>query len=263
MIRNVRPTVVKLGGSLLEIPQQRNVVLESISALWRVGVPLVLVHGGGQRVDKMLSRLNIPQKTHQGLRVTDSKTLEVVISVLSGLVNKVLIADFSTLGIVAAGFSGADGRTLVADFHPEVDGVKLGFVGQIKTINSTLIRSVLFSRMLPILSPIAIGPDGTLLNINADRVASALAVSLQAQRLLFLTDVEGLLDSNGCIVPKLTFAETQRYLQSDFVNGGMRPKLNACLEAMVGGVPEIIIAGPNRHSAAISCGEGGTLLVAA
>lgn len=260
---NTKLTVIKLGGSLLENASRRRQALTAIAEAWRKGEPLAIVHGGGQKVDGMLFRLGIPKKTHQGLRVTDGQTLEVVVSVLTGLVNKTLVAEFSRLGVLAAGFSGADGGTLAAEFHPDMDGVALGYVGQINTVRPALIYSALHGGMLPVLAPIGMAPDGTLLNINADGAASALAVALKARRLLFLTDVEGLYDRNGHVVAQLTDADAENLLQADFVSGGMRPKLAACLEARRGGVAEVIIAGPEKHSTVLSHGQGGTVLAAA
>ena len=260
---NLNLSVIKLGGSILENASQCQPVLKAIATSWRKGKKWVIVHGGGRKVDTLLTRLNIGKKTHNGLRITDRQTLEVVVSVLCGWVNKTLVADFSRLGVAAAGFSGADGHTLEAEFHPDLNGVKLGFVGQVRAVHPTLIRSTLDCGMLPIIAPVGSKLDGTLLNINADRVASALAVTLKAQRLLFLTDVEGLLDGSGRVVHHLTAPQAEQFLQSDFVNGGMRPKLDACLEALGGGVSEVIIAGPNQHSAVFTKSRGGTVLVAA
>ncbi len=263
MSANGSPSVIKLGGSLLEDPQKRKTILESIAERWQAREALIVVHGGGQKVDTLLSRLNIPKRTHQGLRITDGPTLEAVVSILAGLVNKTLVAEFSAEGVAAVGFSGADRWTLEAEFHPELDGVALGFVGRVTAVNPAFIHLLLGCRTIPIVAPIAIGPNGTLLNINADQAASALAAALKAKRLLFLTDVDGLFDGNGCVMPKLTLAEAQSFLQSDFVNGGMRPKLIACMEAVSAGVSEVIIAGPSQYFTALSGGKGGTLLVAA
>ena len=255
--------VVKLGGSLLERPDLRAAALDAVAARWSAGGQMVVVHGGGRRVDAMLTAMGIPKRAHQGLRVTDERTLDVVLSVLAGLVNKRLVAEMRTRGVMAAGFSGADGATLDAQIHPPLDGVDLGHVGRVVGADTTLIRALLDARLLPVLASVASGPGGALLNINADAAASAIAVSLSARRLVFLTDVEGLLDGSGRVVAKLGSDQARDLLGSDVVGGGMRPKLNACLEALSGGVSEIVIAGPGRHGAALSRGRGGTRLVAA
>ena len=256
-------TVVKLGGSLLERQELRAEALKAVADRWALGGSLVMVHGGGKRVDAMLAELGIPKRTHQGLRVTDLRTLEVVLSVLTGFVNKSLVAEMCGMSTRAAGFCGADGAMMRAEFHPPVDGVDLGFVGRVTAIDVTLVRALLKTRTLPVIASVALGPEGTLLNVNADAAASAMAVCLKARRLLFLTDVEGLLDPDGQVVPRLGPDEARLLLAGDGIGGGMRPKLNACLEALAGGVPEVVIAGPARHGTALRRGSGGTRFVAA
>jgi len=256
-------TVVKLGGSLLERQELRAAALKAVCDRWGSGASLLVVHGGGKRVDAMMAELGIPRKTHQGLRVTDHRTMEVVLSVLTGFVNKSLVAEVCGLGARAAGFCGADGATLRAEFHPMLDGVDLGYVGRVMGVDVMLVRALLKERLLPVIASVALGPGGVLLNINADAAASALAVSLKARRLVFLTDVEGLLDSRGQVVPRLGPDEARNLLRGGAVGGGMRPKLGACLEALAGGVAEVVIAGPQRHATALRRGNGGTRLVAA
>ncbi len=244
--------VIKLGGSLLDDAQRRTAVLLEIASAWNAGEKVVLVHGGGKHIDAMLARLGIAKKTHAGLRITDDATLQIVVAVLGGIVNKMLVAELTALGVTAAGISGSDGGTLVAEKHPPIDGVELGNVGRVVDSSSTLIEAMLGSGVLPVVSSIAQGPDGTLLNVNADSAASALAVGLQAHTLHFITDVAGLLDANGEVVATLEPHMAEQFLASNVVSGGMRPKLQAALFALRSGV----------HSIAI--GEnGGTNLVAA
>jgi acetylglutamate kinase len=255
--------VVKLGGSLLEDPVLRARALEAVAARWTAGQKIVLVHGGGKRIDASLAALKIPKKTYRGLRITDPETLDVVVSVLSGLVNKSLVAEFRALGVTAAGLSGADGETLWAEFHPRLDGVDFGFVGRVTYSNPTLLRAVLGAALLPIVASVALGREGTLLNVNADSAAAALAAGLGAEKLVFLTDVEGLLDEAGRLVPEISADGAWSLLRRGAVGGGMRPKLVACLDALRGGVSEVVIAGPAGHAAALSNGIGGTRLASA
>jgi acetylglutamate kinase len=257
------PDVVKLGGSLLEDPALRNDALDAIAARRRLGAPMVLVHGGGKKVDATLAAMGIARRTHAGLRVTDGPTLEVVTGVLPGIVGKGLVADLRARGVRAAGVSGVDGGTLVADPHPPVGGVELGFVGTVTASAPALVEAILAAGFLPVVAPLAAGRDGGLLNVNADAAAAALAVALGAARLIFLTDVEGLRDASGTVVPRLGRGDAARLLASDVVRDGMRPKLAACLDALAGGVGEVLIAGPDRHAAALAGGAGGTHLVAA
>jgi acetylglutamate kinase len=244
--------VVKLGGSLLDDPARKDAVLRDIAAAWAGGRQLVVVHGGGKHVDAMLARLGIPKRTHAGLRITDSETLDVVVAVLAGLVNKSLVADLSAIGVNAAGISGADASTIVAAVHHPLNGVDLGNVGQVTSSDPALLRLMLSQRILPVVSSVALGPGGTLLNVNADSAASAIAVSLEAGSLRFLTDVPGVLDKAGFLVPSLVAPEVEGILSGSSVSGGMRPKLEAALRALRSGVSRITIGE-----------EGGTTLVAA
>jgi acetylglutamate kinase len=258
-----RWTVVKLGGSLLEDPSLRNETLAAIGSAWQSGMKLVVVHGGGKKIDSTLARLGIPKRTHMGLRVTDQETLEVVVSVLSGLVNKLVVADLQRLGIPAAGISGPDGATLVAGFHPSSDGVDLGFVGAVRHASPTIIEVFASNGILPVVASVALGPDGTLLNVNADAAASAIAVALNAERLVYLTDVPGLLDDKGRIIESISADSVQQMLHLQVVKGGIVPKLKSCVEAVAGGVGEVLITGPQGHTGALLRGKGGTRLVAA
>jgi acetylglutamate kinase len=255
-------TVVKLGGSLLEERSLRVKALGAIAARWTAGKKIVVVHGGGKRIDASLQALKIPKKTYRGLRITDPETLDVVVSVLSGVVNKSLIAELRSLGILAAGLSGADGDTLWAEFHPRIDGVDFGFVGRVTYSNPTLLSAVLGAGLLPVVASVALGREGTLLNVNADSAAAALASALRAETLVFLTDVAGLLDADEKLVPTLDPATAWSLIRSGAVGGGMRPKLLACLDAVHAGVARVVIAGPESHSSALADGTGGTCLAA-
>lgn len=233
--------VIKLGGSLLDDASRRAQALAAIVHRWNEGENLVLVHGGGKHIDATLAKLGIAKKTHAGLRITDDATLDIVVAVLAGTVNKLLVGELTALGVRAAGISGADAATLVAERHPPIDGIELGNVGQVTSSNGTLIRSMLTYGTLPVVSSIAATKDGALLNVNADSAAAALAVGLRAQSLRFITDVAGLLDANGDVVAQLHAHDVASWIASDAVTGGMRPKLEAALGALRSGVPVITI----------------------
>ncbi len=255
-----RLAVVKLGGSLLDDAAGREVALEKIAERWHAGEQIVLVHGGGKHIDAALSRAGIAKKTYAGLRITDDATLEIVVSVLAGSVNKMLVSELTKLGVRAAGMSGCDGATLVAAQHPPIDGIDLGHVGQVTHANRGMIRALLTSGVMPVVSSVAIGEDGALFNVNADTAAAAIAAALNATELRFLTDVEGLLDANGTVVPLLHAADVETFIEN--VTGGMKPKLQAALTALKQGVAEVTIGKPptaNRQPPT----EGGTTLVAA
>ena len=276
--------VIKLGGSLLDDRGRRARALQVIVDAWNRGERLVLVHGGGKHVDAALAKLGIAKKTHAGLRITDDATLDVVVSVLAGAVNKMLVAELTALGVRAAGISGCDGATLVADVHPPIDGVDLGHVGQVTGSNRMLVGALLTSGTLPVVSTVAQGPNGSLLNVNADSGAAAIAVAHGASMLHFITDVPGLLDADGHVVPSLTARDAHTLLAGDIVRGGMRPKLQAALAALESGVGAIaigdelsVVRGPLSVTAASDNGTstdngqrttdnptaGGTTLVAA
>ena len=255
--------VVKLGGSLLENRALRQSALEAIATAWTAGKRSIVVHGGGKRIDAMLKALEIPKKVQGGLRVTDAETLDVVVSILAGLVNKTLVAELRSGGIRASGISGSDGDTLWAEFHEAVEGVDLGFVGRVVRCDPKLLNAVLGAGFLPLVASVALGREGTLLNVNADSAASALAGALGAKRLVFLTDVEGVLDADGKLIERLDARAARALLATPAVTGGMKPKLRAALEAVDAGVSEVLVAGPSLHRAALLEGKGGTCLVAA
>jgi acetylglutamate kinase len=244
--------VIKLGGSLLDDPTRRAEVLSAIAKRWKSGEQIVLVHGGGKHVDANLKRLGIAKRTHAGLRITDDATLDVVVSTLAGSVNKMLVSELAAMGVRAAGISGCDASTLIAVPHESIDGVDLGHVGKVTGGDPTLIKAVANAGILPVLSSVAEGTNGTLLNVNADTAAAAIAIALGAEKLVFITDVAGLFDETGNVVPELHAPEAEALLVSEVVTGGMRPKLQAALHALESGVQRITIGE-----------EGGTHLVAA
>lgn len=255
--------VIKLGGSILEDPAQRAIALGSIADAWRAGEPVVVVHGGGKKIDSSLAELGIAKQVHRGLRVTDDRTLEVVVGVLAGIVNKMLVGELAALGVNAAGLSGADGSTLVADLHPPVDLVRLGHVGKVAHANGALVQAIASRGFLPVVASVAIGRGGKLLNVNADAAAAAIAVALSARQLVYLTDVEGLLDDHGRLVPSISADVARQLVEHSVVKGGMLPKLQSAVEALSGGVEKVLIAGAQYHQAAVLHGNGGTHLVAA
>jgi acetylglutamate kinase len=244
--------VIKLGGSLLDDPVRRAEALQAVAEQWKKGEEIVLVHGGGKHVDANLKRAGIPKRTYAGLRITDDETLDVVVATLAGSVNKMLVAELAAIGVRSAGISGCDASTLIAEVHPPIDGVDFGNVGSVIGGDPTLLRAIVSYGILPVVSSVAEGPNGTLLNVNADSAAAAIAVSLGAEELIFITDVAGLLDAGGNVVAQLHADEAEALLGTSVVTGGMRPKLQAALHALGSGVRRITIGE-----------EGGTNLVAA
>jgi acetylglutamate kinase len=254
---------VKLGGSLLEDDVARAAVVSAIAGRWRTGDRLIVVHGGGKRIDAELARRGIERRVHEGLRVTDAPTLEVVVAVLAGSVNSGLVRELAGAGAGAVGVNAAESGLLRADPHSPIGGVELGFVGRVAAVEPAPLRTLVAQGRLPVVAPIALGPGGGYLNVNADAAAAALAAALGARRLIFLTDVEGVADGSGRILERLDPPSALRLLDGPAVSGGMRPKLAACLAAASAGVREVVIAGPARREVALAGGPGGTCLVAA
>lgn len=250
--------VVKLGGSMLEDRDTRAEALGSIRELRASGARLVVVHGGGKRIDERLALLGIERRTHAGLRITDPATLDVVVDVLAATVNKLLVSELLSLGVAAVGLCGADGNTLPAERHAAVDGVDLGAVGEVRDADGSLVTVLLDRGFTPVVASIARHADGSLLNVNADQAASSLARALAASRLVYLTDVDGVRGTDGSFARELAAAEATRLLASGVAAGGMRPKLHACLAALAAGVTEVQIAGPASHRSVLLGGIGGT-----
>lgn len=244
------PVVVKVGGGAL-----RGGALEDLPAILAEGTPVVLVHGGGPQLTRMLDALGIESTFREGLRVTDAETLEVAEMVFAGRVNKGLVRELSALGVPAAGISGTDGPTLLVE---PMDG--LGRVGEVTSVEPALIRTLLDGGFVPVVAPLGLGPEGAY-NVNADSAAAALAVGLGAGHLFLLTDVDGLL-RDGEAVASLDAEESEGFVRSGLAAGGMVPKLRAAAEAARGGVEARVLNGNKKGVlAGALAGEGvGTLI---
>ncbi|HLX58660.1 MAG TPA: acetylglutamate kinase [Ktedonobacteraceae bacterium] len=217
--------VIKLGGSTLE--HQRG-VLQDIIWLRSLGAYPVLVHGGGQYINAWLEKLNVPAQFENGLRVTDAHTLDVVRMVLLGQVNQGLVLMATEMGGRAIGLSGTDGSMVRAKIVNE----RLGFVGEIEAIDPTLPQTLLGQGYIPVIAPLGLGPDGTCLNINADLVAAHLAGALNAEKLIFLSNVIGICRQDGSLISELTEVEATQLIADGIISGGMIPKVTACLDAL-------------------------------
>jgi acetylglutamate kinase len=230
-------TIVKLGGSTLGA---HDTSLRDIAGAQARGAHLIVVHGGGAAVSDWLKRMNIEPRFVRGLRVTDAATLDVVVAVLAGLVNKQLVGQLTALGVDAHGISGADGAVLQAEqYDPQ-----LGFVGRITKVDPGVLDAATAGRSVPVVAPIAIEPKtGQLLNTNADTAAGEIAAATRATSLIFLTDVAGVLDAEGRLIERLTAAEAQGLIDSGVAGGGMIPKLEAAIRAASAGCATRIIDG--------------------
>ena len=235
---NTGPIVIKLGGSTLGA---HDTSLRDIAAARKAGRAIVVVHGGGAAISAWLSRLGIAGSFVRGLRVTDAATLDVVVAVLAGIVNKQLVAQLSALDAPAIGVSGADSLILQARRYDD----ELGYVGQIDRVNPFPLQELLGLGYLPVIAPIAIDSRsaGQLLNTNADTAAGEIAVALGASQLVFLTDVAGVLDERKQVIPCLSGDEVQTLIASGVAGGGMIPKLEAAARAASAGCATHIVDG--------------------
>ena len=232
--------VIKLGGSTLE--HQRS-VLQDIIWLNALGVYPVLVHGGGPYINEWLAKLHIPTRFENGLRVTDAQTLEVVRMVLLGEVNQGLVLMASQMGGKAIGLSGTDGSMVKAHMIDE----KLGFVGEIDAVDATPLEALLREGYIPIIAPLSAGPEGTCLNVNADLVAAHMAGALNAEKLIFLSNVVGICRADGSLISELSEVEAKRLIEAGVIRGGMIPKVSACLDALAA-VPRVhVVDGREPH----------------
>ena len=232
--------VIKLGGSTLE---HQRVVLQDVIWLRTLGVHPVLVHGGGPSINAWLEKLHVPTRFENGLRVTDAETLEVVQMVLLGQVNASLVAMASQLGGKAVGISGTDGNMISARIASE----RLGFVGEIERVDPGLVQTLIEQSYIPIVAPLGQGPDGTCLNINADLVAAHLAGALKAEKLIFLSNVRGICQTDGSLISELDETEAKRLVKDGVISGGMIPKISACLD-ILSAVPRVhIVDGREPH----------------
>jgi acetylglutamate kinase len=232
--------VAKLGGSTLEY---QRAVLQDLIWLHELGVKVVLVHGGGPSITGWLQRLNIPTRFEQGLRVTDAQTLEVVRMVLCGQINQELVALASEMGGNVVGLCGTDVHMVQAHIAND----RLGLVGEIERVDASLVLHMIDLGYLPIIAPLGLGADGTCLNINADLVASQLAGALKADRLIFLSDVNGIHLADGFHLSEINEAQAHALIEEGVIYGGMIPKIMACLAALVD-VPRVhIVDGSIPH----------------
>ncbi|GCE16468.1 acetylglutamate kinase [Dictyobacter kobayashii] len=232
--------VIKLGGSTLE---HQRAVLQDIIWLRALGAYPVLVHGGGPYINEWLTKLDLPTRFVNGLRVTDAATLNVVRMVLLGQVNQGLVLMASQMNGKAIGLCGTDGGMVRAHMADE----RLGFVGEVDAVDPTPVEALLKEGYIPIVAPLGEGPDGTCLNINADLVAAHMAGALNAEKLIFLSNVAGICRADGSLISELRESEAKQLIDEGVINGGMIPKVTACLDALVA-VPRVhIVDGRDSH----------------
>ena len=249
--------VIKYGGHAMKDTKSIKSFCEDIALLKQSGLKPVIVHGGGPQIGNMLEKLGIETKFESGMRITDDKTLEIVEMVLCGGINKEIASNINNCGCKAVGLSGKDASMIIAKKH---DGkikdesniekiVDLGFVGIPEKINTDIIEILTSNDFIPVIAPLGISEDGKTFNINADNVAGAIAHSLNAKRLLVLTDVEGVKDNQNNVIEELTKDEALKLVADETIAGGMIPKINTCIDAVEKGVSAaVIVDGRVRHA---------------
>ncbi len=246
---NKKKVVVKYGGSaMLDENLQLNVI-KDVALLKLVGMQPIIVHGGGKEISKWVSLIGQEPKFVEGLRVTDEQTMEVAEMVL-GKVNKNLVQMLEQLGVKAVGISGKDGSTITVD-KKLVNGQDIGFVGNITEINPELINTLIDNNFIPVISPIGLDENYHAYNINADDAACAVASAIGAEKLAFLTDIEGVYtdpSDKNTLISVLTLEKADELIQEGFIGGGMLPKLKNCIDAVRNGVSRVhILDGRMEH----------------
>ena len=248
--------VIKYGGHAMEDEILKRGFALDMVLLKYVGLNPIIVHGGGPQIGQFLKKMGIDSQFVGGLRVTDSATMDVVEMVLAGKVNKEIVHLINQAGGIAVGLSGKDGKLIEAEkIFLEKEELKdrpseiidLGHVGKVVSVNKEIL-SVL-NNFIPVIAPIGVGKNGETLNINADLVASKIAISLKAKKLILLTDVPGVLNEEGRLIPSITLEDAKRLLDNDLIKGGMLPKLKGAIDAVENGVEKAhIIDGRLPHA---------------
>nr|WP_316624360.1 acetylglutamate kinase [uncultured Ruminococcus sp.] len=237
---NGKIVVVKYGGNAMINEELKQQVMQDIVLLWLIGVKVVLVHGGGPAINDVMKRVGKKPEFVDGLRVTDKETIEIVQMVLSGKVNKTLVNLIESKGGRAMGISGMDGMLIEAEIKDE----RLGYVGNITKIRPEPIMDLLEKGYIPVVSTIGCDKDGNAYNINGDTAAAYIAGAINAERLIMMTDIAGILkdkDDPSSLIPQITVSEAQSLRRDGIISDGMIPKVGCCIEAIYKGVHKVII----------------------
>ncbi|VTZ49103.1 Acetylglutamate kinase [Methylocella tundrae] len=234
--------VVKYGGHAMGDDKVGRDFARDMVLLEQSGVNPVVVHGGGPQIGAMLKKLGIKSEFSDGLRITDKPTVEIVEMVLAGSINKQIVGFINAEGGRAIGLCGKDGNMVIAKKAPQTsEAIDLGFVGEPSKVDATVLDQVLGRELIPVLAPIAQGEDGETYNVNADTFAGAIAGALKAKRLLFLTDVPGVLDKDKNLIKELRVDEIHALIADGTITGGMIPKVETCIYALEQGVEGVVI----------------------
>lgn len=250
--------VVKYGGNAMVDEQLKEDFARDITLMKYIGINPVVVHGGGPQINKVLDRMGITSTFINGMRFTDEQTMDVVEMVLGGSVNKGIVAQINRQGVKAVGLSGKDGELILAEklqlMHqpdetkpPEI--IDPGLVGKVTKINPAIINTLSEQGFIPVIAPVGAGINGETYNINADLVASKIASALSAGRLIYLTDVDGVMDASGQLISSIAATTIKKMVDEKIISGGMIPKIEYALDALKNGVKKVqIVNGTKRHA---------------
>ncbi len=253
-----RTIVFKYGGNAMVEEQLKESFAQDIILLKYIGLNPVVVHGGGPQIGEVMKRMGLESRFVQGMRVTDSETMNVVEMVLGGRVNKEIVGNINRAGGKAVGLSGKDGALITArklemkavnpdTLTPEI--IDIGMVGEVESVNPAIIRSLEENNFIPVIAPIGVGAGGETYNINADLVAGRIAGALQAEKLILMTDIEGVKDKDGNLISTIDVKQVPELIGDGTITGGMIPKINCCLDAIADGVQKAhIIDGRMEHA---------------
>ncbi len=250
--------VIKYGGNAMVEESLKNAFAQDITLMKYVGIRPIIVHGGGPQISEVMSKMGLKPRFVEGQRVTDEETMSVVEMVLVGTVNKSIVSLINEAGGKAVGLSGRDGKLLEVekmaiykytgeDRPPEI--IDIGRVGKPKKVNPEVLYTLIEKDFIPVIAPVGVGPGGEAYNVNADLVAGAIASALSAEKLIYLSDVEGVKDEDGELISTLRFDEIEKLLEKGIATGGMIPKLKSARKALEAGVKKVhIIDGRIKHS---------------
>ncbi len=234
-----KTVVIKYGGAAMLSEELSKKIMQDITLLKYVGVNPIVVHGGGGDINALLKKYEIEPQFHNGLRVTDPATMEIVQMVLSGKINKDIVSQLGVAGAKAIGLCGKDAMLLQAEKLLGDDGFDYGRVGKITSINTKLLNTLAQDEYIPVIAPIGVGEDGESFNINADTVAGDIAAALAAEKLIFLTDIDGIRsvpDDPDSLIYEISIDEIYKYINNGVISGGMLPKVDGCIKAIKSGV---------------------------
>ncbi len=237
--------VIKYGGAVMEDEQLKSSVAQDVTLLRKIGIDVVIVHGGGKEITSLAAKLNIETKFVNGQRYTNEATRDVVQMVLAGSINKDIVRRINIHGGRAVGFCGIDAGFVTVKKYDKED---LGLVGEVIDVNTTFVKNLLRERYLPVIAPIGVDEKGTVYNVNADIAAGSIAGALEAAKLVYITDTEGVKSKDG-LIPHLTKEEAEKFIDDGTISGGMIPKVESALSALEAGVQKVhIIDGRVEHA---------------